>query len=152
MITYDDDGGEGLYSKIEMYLNSGQEYYLKVRNYNNGSPVYTKVTPSQSITYRTFTSYDYVNGESFKVWRVTGSGSRTIETSAYSSGSDTYLELYSDPELTNRIAYNDDGGEGLYSKLTYSMSNGVDYYVKVRNYSNGIQYIVELKSIRIIKV
>lgn len=44
LITYDDDGGSGTFSKITSYLNSGTSYYIKVRNYSDGSNVYCTIS------------------------------------------------------------------------------------------------------------
>lgn len=50
------------------------------------------------------------------------------------SSNDTYLELYSDSELTNRIAFNDDGGESYFSSITANLSKDSTYYIKLRPY------------------
>lgn len=54
----------------------------------------------------------------------------------YGGSNDTYLELYSDPNLTNRIAYNDDANGTLFSEIRYELTGGTTYYVKLRHYSS----------------
>ncbi len=71
-----------------------------------------KFTPSTTGNYRVFT--DYYGGDS-------------------SNGdSDTELYLYSDPELTNELAYNDDyDDENYFSEITWNMTEEINYYIKL---------------------
>lgn len=61
----------------------------------------------------------------------------TMGTDAYNgSTTDTYIELYSECGTT-MLAYDDDGGPGLFSLLTYTVPATGTYNVKVRGYSSS---------------
>ncbi len=49
---------------------------------------------------------------------------------------DTYMHLY-DGDCTTELAYDDDGGSGAYSKITYDFTAAGTYYVVVRGYSSS---------------
>lgn len=57
-----------------------------------------------------------------------------------SSGeNDTVLYLYSDPVLTNQIAYNNDNNLNTeFSEIVWSMTEGTTYYIKLQHYINGL--------------
>ena len=60
--------------------------------------------------------------------------------------SDSYGHLYSDIELTNEIAHNDDGGSGNNFKIDVELTEGQVVYLKPRAYSqdNSISYQVRV--------
>ncbi|MDB5056388.1 MAG: hypothetical protein JWM44_4438 [Bacilli bacterium] len=145
MLTSDDDSAGNLYSRISnYYLNNNQTYYIKVRNYTNGNPVYAKLTMSlggggSSFPLLTQSSPGYINGAASTIYQINGTGSyAVIQTWQYQASCDTYLELYTDAGLTNMVTYDDDSNGNLYSKISnYYLNSGQIYYLKVRNYSNG---------------
>lgn len=57
-----------------------------------------------------------------------------------SSGeNDTVLYLYSVPELTNQIAYNNDNNLNTeFSEIVWSMTEGTAYNIKLQHYINGL--------------
>jgi len=57
----------------------------------------------------------------------------TIETLNLRNGADTYLELY-DTNGTTRLAYNDDGGGGLASRISWTAPRAATYFIRVRDY------------------
>lgn len=59
---------------------------------------------------------------------------------------DTYMHLYRS-DRTTEIIQDDDSGEGTCSKITYSLSSGTTYYVKVRAYDASAtgSYSVDVK-------
>ncbi len=59
-------------------------------------------------------------------------GPITIET--LNSSGDTEMWLYD--SSGNEIAYNDDGGSGLLSKITVNLNAAAFYYIKVSSYKN----------------
>lgn len=80
----------------------------------------------------------YLNGDASKVFKINGAGYATIKTEYYQQQSDTYLELYSDESLTNKLTENDDYGGTQYSLITgYYLNWGQTYYLKVRNFRYG---------------
>jgi hypothetical protein len=63
------------------------------------------------------------------------SGTRyTIETSSLGSESDTFVALYG-TDGTTLIAWDDDSGPGLGSRITWDCPAGGTYYIKVRHYN-----------------
>lgn len=71
--------------------------------------------PEESANYNIFTSPFYNSGLS----------------------NDTYLEVYSDYDMTELIVANDDYDGTRFSKVTLSATAGRTYYIKVRHYSDG---------------
>ncbi len=143
-LAYDDDSAGNGYSRISnIQLDSGKDYYLKVTNYNEGKPVYAKVS-SKTVESNlnniviSASSPGYVNGDRSRVFQVIGqSGYVKLETSQFGVKSDTYLEVYSDEELRYRIVYDDDSAGDFYSKVVLDLPKDKRYYVKVRNYIDG---------------
>lgn len=68
---------------------------------------------------------------------VANAGSYVIETTDLGIEADTYLELFD--EAGNRLAFNDDYGQGTASRIHVTFDNGGTYYVRVRHY-NPAQY------------
>ncbi len=99
--------------------------------------------PSSFQTLHTDTPVDVqVSNGSSKIFVFTPStsGKYKIATSPYGGGSgssDTYLELYNDPNLTNRLTYNDDSNGTLYSEIVYDLTAGTTYYIKLSG-TNGV--------------
>jgi len=70
-----------------------------------------------------------------------------IETSG--SSGDTRMWLY-DSSGTNQLAYNDDSGSGLFSRITYIITQTGQYYIKIDEYGNNqviADYQLSLRSI-----
>ena len=68
------------------------------------------------------------------------SGNYYVYTSPYSGSgisNDTCIEIYSDSEMTNMIASNDDYGGSRFSQVNVAMTENETYYIKVRHYNNG---------------
>lgn len=142
-ITSDDDGGDSLFSRLEVNLEAGVSYYIKVRAYSSSKDLYARITIKDSIPeimLNTPKDVDLAVGE-YIVYAFTPSTTTSYEiyTGPYAgtgSSNDTYLELYSDSELTNRIAFNDDGGGSYFSSITANLSKDSTYYIKLRPYSS----------------
>lgn len=143
-ITINDDGGEGLFSRIEANLTSGTTYYIKVRGYSSNETLYTRIIVTGSVPEITINSpkdVDLSAGE-YIVYAFTPSitAEYNIYTGPYGgtgSSNDTYLELYSDSTLTTRIASNDDVDGGRFSRITRELTEDVTYYIKLRHYSSS---------------
>jgi hypothetical protein len=72
--------------------------------------------------------------------------SYVFETSAAGSSTDTYMYLY-DTDGTTVLEYDDDGGSGLFSLISYTFSDAGTYYIMVRPYSSsyvGTQYNINV--------
>ena len=84
------------------------------------------------------------SGEADWYYFVTSqSGDHVMETHG---SMDTYMHLYRS-DRTTEIIQDDDSGEGTCSKITYSLSSGTTYYVKVRAYDASAtgSYSVDVK-------
>ena len=144
-ITYNDDYGNTIFSKITYSLVSSTTYYIKLRHYNANTSVYAQLTVKLSIPYAVpiilNNSYNVnLAAGQYAVYSFTPSttDSYAIYTDPYNgtgAANDTYLELYSDADLTNRIAYNDDYNGTVFSRITYNMVANTTYYIKLRHLS-----------------
>lgn len=59
----------------------------------------------------------------------------TIETTNLGSGSDTYIYLY-DTDGTTEITHDDDGGQGVASKIVWKCFQTGTYFVRIRHYDS----------------
>lgn len=64
-----------------------------------------------------------------------GSNTQISLTSTGATGLDTYLELYDSSGTL--VAFNDDGGGGLNSMLSFAATTGGTYYINARSYNNA---------------
>lgn len=139
-IARNDDGGSGLNSRISETLQPGQ-YRIVARDLSNNSSggFRLSVAPgfiANAIPISVGQSYDgYLNaGQSF-VYRLDLTGNRTVTIQFIRTGGssfDPYVVL-SDAS-GNRIAADDDGGDGLDSRLQQSLGSGT-YLIEVRDRS-----------------
>lgn len=141
-LAWDDDSGVGTNANIDFYLKGGKTYYLKANIYRMGSGqcnVY--VNRQKELLYRPsqFDQFLYVAySDSAQFFRFTPTVTRTYSlTTQLEVSGDPYLELYD--SNWNRIAYNDDGGEGNNAQISYSLEAGKTYYFLVRGYSATLE-------------
>ncbi len=148
LITSDNDSGGGTNALISYTATSGGTYYLGASDSSTG-------TGSYSVSAATVTTDDYAASSS-TTGRVTVGSSATgrIESSGdhdwfavtlsagqsyqfrlTSTSLDSYLRLYS--AGGSLITYNDDGGGGLNSLITYTATSGGTYYLDAADYSSG---------------
>ncbi len=150
-VAYDDDSAGNLFSKISINLNKGTKYYVKVSPYRSDGSVYAQF----SVIYDA-SSFADINldvptdvilgvGE-FTVYKFTPSETAIYElyTGPYGGSgpdSDTYLEVFSDAALTNRVAYNDDTANNMFSEITVNLDSGTAYYIKLsdKNSTNTVR-------------
>jgi hypothetical protein len=107
-----------------------------------------------SIQTHTFHTSDDVDWIKFTVPAadVTHGVPYHIETLNIGWGMDTCLHLY-DVDGSTELAYNDDGGVGLASRIVWTPSAAGTYYVKVRPYSsNSTDYCDAYYDLRILPV
>jgi len=137
IIHYDDDSGISLYSKINIILTPG-EYKIKVNEYSGGSLNCVLRVDNLSWTpSMNFGSTYIISAIPYKEYKIKllTSGKYKFETNYNSQNSDTFLLLYD--KNHNYIMHDDDGGNGYYSKIEYSLQYGT-YYLKVREYDHAI--------------
>ncbi|RIE03555.1 S8 family peptidase [Cohnella faecalis] len=147
-ITSNDDSNGTTFSEINWNLTGGTTYYVKLRGYGS-TAVHARlsavVAPPAPITMSLNVGYDVDSASgTYKVYKFTpsSSGQYKLFTGYFggtSSGgsNDTLLYVYSDANLTNQLAYNDDSNGSTFSQIVMSMSAGVSYYVKIAGYGSG---------------
>lgn len=152
-IDFDDDSGEGDFSKITYNFTGGKTYYIKlyagwgsncyvqarlnITGMNNS--IITPIYLSKPIDVDLQTSGEY------RVYKFIppSSGNYRIFSGPYGgtgSMNDTYLELYTDINLLNEIKHNDDidnTGNNYFSEINHYLTGGVAYYIKLRPYDSS---------------
>ncbi|MBP0726862.1 S8 family serine peptidase [Bacillus sp. RG28] len=147
MIASDDDSNGNTFSKIKTYLTAGTTYFLKVRHYSSTGSLYTRLTvqvdvpPTQPI-YSDSPIDVNVNANEYRTFSFTPTetGKYRFYTTPYGDGdtsSDTFLELYSNSNLTNILAFDDDSNGQSFSEIFYELTAGTTYYIKFRGYNNN---------------
>ena len=162
-IAFDDDGGSGLFSKIELTANNGLDagtYYIKVDEFGNNQTIdlYTvRVNASTAPTGDAFEVDDTAQRASTIATDGTGQAhsihvgndvdwmqftldirsQMIIETSGGSG--DTRMWLYAS-NGTSLIEYDDDGGAGLFSRIERAGNDALEagsYTIKVDEFGNN---------------
>ena len=82
-------------------------------------------------------------------WAVTfaSTTSVTVDIMGDNGGlGDTYIYFHDSGSL---LASNDDGGEGVNARLTYTFTGGTTYYIEATTYSGGVTgtYVIELSAL-----
>lgn len=110
----------------------------------------TEVEPNDTpATANTLTMFDDMSGAipvstdlDYFAITVNAGDVVTFETKA-GTINDTLMWLYAS-NGTTQLAYDDDGGDGLYSKFVYTFTAAGTYYVKVDGYSSNVgSYILK---------
>jgi hypothetical protein len=132
----DDDSGLGLCSKVQVTLSPGT-YQVRAYGYNNSTFSATiRVDNVTAMSVNVAPTTKYMNSKPYFEYyiAINDAGQYKFETSAYSSGSDTFLILYDTSHY--QIAYNDDinASTGSYYSKVEQYLQPSWYYVKVRNY------------------
>ena len=161
ILAQNDDGGEGLASRIVWTAPEGGTYFVRVRHYDSSrygpntrydlsvrataSSSADSYEPDNNASQARSISTDgsrqthnfHVAGDNDWVWFHATAGTQyTIETSNLGSSSDTYMYLY-DHDGTTILAQDDDGGEGLASRIVWAAPGDGTYYVRVRHYDSS---------------
>ena len=162
ILARDDDGGEGLASKIVWIAGSDGTYLARVRHYSSvrygattnydfsivsrtgvSTPDSYEVdnTAAQARTITTDGSAQlhniHVAGDNDWVkFTATGGSVYTLETLNLGTTADTYLYLYNSDGATE-LAHDDDSGGRLASRIVWSAPNSGTYYARARHYSGA---------------
>ncbi|MGE3818109.1 MAG: DVUA0089 family protein [Isosphaeraceae bacterium] len=167
-IAYDDDSGNGYYSRIQRNgaaaLAPGT-YYLRLNEYggNNVLSSYSlRVTatpappPSNADVFevddtaalaKPITTDGVAQGRSFHVgsdidwvkFTLTATSNVTVETDGVAGG-DTEMRLFGPNNSTAQIAYDDDSGNGYYSRIQRNGDAALTpgtYYVRLNEYGGN---------------
>jgi len=168
-LAENDDGGSSYNARIRHNVQAGKRYIAKVRGYGGSDTgsygfraylqVQVQLVPDeyepdnssatakqieigrpQQHTFHTSDDVDWVK------FQITRPGRYTIRArGANNNRLDTYIELYN--SNLNSIGEDDDGGEGLDSRLSLHLENGL-YYLKVECISDDIDqpYIISIEA------
>lgn len=151
-IAYNDDSGS-LFSKIIWICNESGRYYIMVNEFNDNPSDYTiniteseplvgdKYEPDNDFTTDNFMDIGDSQNHTFhyqgdvdyiKLNAVVGT-TYTIETHELTSDTDTILTLFD--SSNDEIDFDDDGGNGLYSKIIWECNITGEYYIMVEEFS-----------------
>lgn len=134
-IASNDDYDGGRFSKVSVAMTEGTTYYIKVRHYSNGQLHaelnITKNVPVQPLESGGYEDIITANGE-FSMLSFTPefSGTYIFEAGNYNGGSssyDTYLKLYANESMTQRIGHNA-------TKVVANLQEGHTYYLQFSGY------------------
>ena len=149
VIASDDDGaGEGLNSRLVHTFEEVGVYEFRARSLGgSGVGPYTlevsEVAPDPEPTPLTFgqsvegeISDDSAQGPSggrFDAWRFSGEEGQRVQVTMRSGDFDSYVEIGSAEGEFTSLAYDDDGlGEGLNSRLNFTIPQTGDYIVRAQ--------------------
>ena len=144
-LAANDDGGEGLNSRLEENLPAGS-YLLEVRSFSSsGMGVYTLTVETAALADDEDAqgAIQVAYGEQFEgtlfppadsdLLAFSGSAGDAVVIALTSADFDPFLELEIEGEV---VAVNDDGGEGLSSLLDFVLPVSAEYLVRVRSFNN----------------
>lgn len=161
-VTRNYDGGSGLASRIVWTAPADGIYYILVRHFlpgtygvnteydlavtsGTGADVYepddtfsqaTDIgTPPPGVIAILRSHNFHVAGDNDWIsFGATAGNDYIIETTNLGSASDTYMYLY-DTNGTTEITHDDDGGDGLASRIEWTAPASGTYYIRIRHYS-----------------
>jgi hypothetical protein len=150
LLFWDDDGGGGTDARIHRRFAAG-EYIVWVTGYWPGSsgpyevsaaeleielcPTVGELQPGQSVTGAlAVTDCASLGGRYADPWALSLSDQATLRIDLTSSAFDTFLIV--EDEYGEVLAFDDDGGEGFNSRLTYTFPAG-EFRVVVTSYGYG---------------
>ena len=163
VIRWDDDSGPGLNSQLTFTAQQGVDYIVRTTSFGSGVTGNYSLTSTVGVLYEglpispgpneiivgtldnTDLNNDLRNGRFYDGYYldlddlVPGTPVQiNLDTATVSSNGsfDTYLQLVNG-STGDLIAYNDDGGLGLNSRLTFTPQLGVEYIARVTSYGLG---------------
>ena len=160
LLAEDDDGGDGLASRLEFTGETAAGYFARVNHARAGAggaatdyTVSVRRQPgsdadafepdNDAATARIIATDGTTQTHNFHVardadWvRFTAQAGATyaIETANLGADADTFIELY-DARLS-QIAVDDDGGDGRAARLDFAATSGGIYFVRATNYDEN---------------
>ena len=148
LITYNDDFGGSLDSQLTFTVESGVDYLLRATSYgSNVTGEYTLTTNSwtpldanESFTGNLEASdgYNPTRNARFRddFWLEGVTPGEVVQVNL-EGNFDTYLQLVN-ANTGALIDFDDDGGEGLNSELTFTAQSGVDYLLRATSYGSNV--------------
>jgi hypothetical protein len=164
LIGADDDSGPGLTSLYNLNATAGTTYPIAVDGYSNYTlgdinlNIAPTAPPNDNFANRIGLAGETANATGSNVrateevgeptqngatesvwwtWTAPTNGTYTFDTEG--SGYDTYLSLFTGNDFPNLslVAADDDGGDGLTSLITQSVTAGETYQIAVDGYSSA---------------
>ncbi|WP_409177276.1 hypothetical protein [Brevibacillus fortis] len=137
------------FSEVTPYLVGGQPYYVKLSALggNLHTRIRAELDPQSYPELKTNNPLDItLEGLSRNVYKFTPDASGNVKffTSPFGDGNlvvDTVLELYSNENLSNQIATNDDNGESLFSEIQMNVTAGEPVYVVLWAYGDDFSFV-----------
>jgi len=157
VIASNDDGGPGLNSQLTFTAQEGVEYIARVTSFGSGATGDYSLTSTAGVLYEglpvsggqiiagtldsTDLNNDLRNGSFYDGYYLNDLVPGVAVQINLSSPSgidnfDTYLQLVNG-STGDLIAFNDDGGPGLNSQLTFTPQQGVEYIARVTSFGSG---------------
>jgi len=150
LIDDDDDGGEGLNARLELFIESGRSYLFKLQAIDEDETgpysirALFETAPVDDGNTQCSSAVLIKHGDSIPVLFRSSSESRWYKCDLShqsnlliirtTGSSDTYLKLYD--SQGNLVAENDDLGEDINAILSERLGPGT-YYIEVTLYSKG---------------
>jgi subtilisin family serine protease len=167
LVGANDDGGGNYDSLVNVNATPGTTYQLAVDGFlNRTGPINLNIAPTappnDNFANRIALTGDTANATGSNIratgevgeppqsgdtnsvwwtWTAPNTGSYTINTEG--SGYDTWLSLFSGDDVSNLslLAYDDDSGEGVTSRINLDAQAGQTYQIAVDGYWNSIGQI-----------
>jgi hypothetical protein len=146
VIAFNDDGGPGLGARLTFTPVAGVDYLVRATSFNAGEvgnytlEVEETIATNQTLQRR-LSSTDPNNptrsGRFHDDYRLVGAVAGQQLQINLNSSFDAYLQLVN-ANTGAVIAFDDDGGPGLNSQLTFTVEAGVDYILRATSFSSGI--------------
>ncbi len=154
-IDYDDDDGNGNFSRIDRSLEAGT-YYVLIDEYGrNGTIDHYTLTVQAALLLPDALETDNTASQARSIvpdgasqthslhvpddvdWvKFTLTTQRQIDLQTAGTAGDTMLWLYGPNDSSRELARNDDGGIGSFSRITMTLEPGT-YYAKVAEYGQN---------------
>lgn len=153
--TYDDDGGEGLNSLLTFTPNQSGYYYIEVDGYGSSIGGYDLTltgTASNDDYVDSISTTGAVGTSGLATGNIEEAGDSdwfeiqlsagieyTVSLSALNSDLDTIIGgIYNASGSVQPYTYNDDGGEGYNSLLTYIPTESGTYYIEADGFGSSV--------------
>lgn len=150
----DDDGGEGLNSRLVVRIPARGTYAVRARplgEYGRGAYTlrvepYTPPEPRRSAlrigeTVTGTLSVDDATldmGPFYQLWTFEGRANQPVTINLMADDFDAYLEVGREVNGTfEQLAYDDDGGDGLNSQMTFTPPAAGTYVIRARSFGSG---------------
>lgn len=140
LIIQNDDGGEGVNSKVTVHLLKNEYYYIQVRLYSSAqtgvSMLNIRYGPTSSLSVNNQANITF--NDNFKVYSFTPTVSKSYVLQTIGS-IDTVMYIYN--SSGTQVGYNNDhyidGAINRNAKITVNLTAGIEYTVRVYKYGYG---------------